>query len=156
MHNIILLAAALQRWDHYSAHALAARDVAASLARHGTHLHVLTAYDYEMGGTPTMGLSAEMAVQLREQSIGQTDRMVADKMEEYVAPLVREGLAVSKLLRVGNPRHVIVEAAVELRVDLIVMGSHSKRGLFDIALGDTARHVGAHAPCTVVMVTPKK
>ena len=44
MYRTILLAAALQRWDRYSAHALAAREVAGALAIGGTHhLHVLSA-----------------------------------------------------------------------------------------------------------------
>ena len=47
MSTTILLAAALQKWERYSAHALAARDVAATLAK-GTahHLHVVSVYDY--------------------------------------------------------------------------------------------------------------
>jgi len=40
-------------------------------------------------------------------------------------------------LRLGSSRHVIVEVASEIEADLLVIGSHSKRGLFDIALGDT-------------------
>ena len=77
-------------------------------------------------------------------------------MDEYVAPLVSRGIAVSKIIRTGGPRHVIVEVASEIETDLLVIGSHSKRGLLDIALGDTARHVSTHAPYTVVMVVPKK
>src|SRR5712691_3734972 len=46
MYTTILLAAALQNWDRYSAHALAAREVAATLAKGASHhLHVLTVYD---------------------------------------------------------------------------------------------------------------
>jgi nucleotide-binding universal stress UspA family protein len=39
---------------------------------------------------------------------------------------------------------------------LLVIGSHSKRGLFDIALGDTAKHLSQHASCPVVLVSPEK
>jgi hypothetical protein len=42
MYKNILLAGALQHWDRYSVHALAARDVAAELARHAKQLHVLS------------------------------------------------------------------------------------------------------------------
>jgi len=156
MHNIILLAAALQRWERYSVHAIAARDVAAALARHAKQLYVLSVYDNEAARLPSSGLPAEMVAQLREQHIQQTDRLMAEMMDEYVAPLVSQGVPVSKILRLGNPRHVIVEVASEIEADLLVIGSHSKRGLLDIALGDTARHVSAHAPCTVLMVAPKK
>jgi len=142
MYKSILLAAALQQWERYSVHALAAREVAAALAPHAKQLHVLSVYENDSARLPSSGLPAEMAAKLREQLIQETDRLMTEKLSEYVAPLVSQGVPVSKILRLGSPRHVI--------------GSHSKRGLFDIALGDTARHVSAHAPCMVLMVAPKK
>jgi universal stress protein A len=156
MYNKILLAAALQRWERYSAHAIAARDVAAALARQAKQLYVLSVYDNEATRLPNSGLPAEMVAQLREQHIQETDRLMAEKMDQYVAPLVSQGVLVSKILRLGSPRHVIVEIAAEVGADLLVIGSHSKRGLIDIALGDTARYVSTHAPCEVVMVVPKQ
>ena len=156
MYNNILLAVALQKWERYSVHALAARDIAATLARHAKQLSVLTVYEHEPSRLPNSGLSAEMVARMREQYIQQTDQQVAEKMNEFVTPLVSEGLTVSKIVRLGSPRHAIVEVASEIGADLLVIGSHSKRGLLDIALGDTARHVSTHAPCTVLMVAPKK
>jgi nucleotide-binding universal stress UspA family protein len=156
MYKNILLAAALQHWERYSAHALAARDVAAALARHAKQLHVLSVYEHEARRLPSSNLPAEMAANLREQLIQETDHLMAEKLDEYVAPLVSQGIPVSKILRLGSPRHLIVEVASETDADLLVIGSHSKRRLFDIALGDTARHVNAHAPCTVLMVAPRK
>jgi nucleotide-binding universal stress UspA family protein len=157
MYKRILLAAALQRWERYSSHALAARDVAAGLARHAEQFHVLSVYEYEAVRIPTTAVPSDMAAKLREQEIERTDGLMAEKMNEYLAPLVSQGLTVSTtILRVGSPRHVIVEVAGEVEADLLVIGSHSKRGLLDIAVGDTARHVSAHAPCTVLMVSPKK
>jgi nucleotide-binding universal stress UspA family protein len=156
MYTNVLLAAAPQRWERYSAYAIAARDVAAAVARDARQLYVLSVYDNEAARLPTSGLSAEVLAQLREQHIEQTNRMMAEKMDEYIAPLVSQGMPVSKILRLGSPRHVIVEVASEVGADLLVIGSHSKRGLLDIALGDTARHVSTHAPCEVLMVVPKK
>ena len=46
MHNNILLAVALQRWERYSNHALAARDISAVLARQAKQLHVLSVYEH--------------------------------------------------------------------------------------------------------------
>ena len=86
----------------------------------------------------------------------QTDRLMKEKMNEYVAPLMNRGATISPILRVGSPRHLIVEVASEIEVDLVVIGSHSKRGILDIALGGTAHHVSTHAPCMVLMVGPKK
>lgn len=154
MYRNILLAAAFQNWEHYSVHALAARDLAATLARQAERLHVLSVYEHETSRVPS-GLPAEMAAKLREQQIGQVDRTMAERMEEYVGPLLSQGLPVVKLLRLGSARHLIIEVAQEVDADLLVIGSHSKRGLLDIALGGTARHVSEHAPCPVVMVAPK-
>lgn len=155
MYKNILLAAAFQNWEHYSAHALAARDLAAALARQAERLHVLSVYEHETSRVPA-GIPAEMAAKLREQQIGQADRTMAAKMEEYVGPLLSQALPVATILRLGSsPRHLIVEVAHEVDADLLVIGSHSKRGLLDIALGGTARHVSEHAPCPVVMVAPK-
>jgi len=154
MYRNVLLAAAFQNWEHYSAHALAARDVAATLARHAERLHVLTVYQHEAIRIPA-GVPADMAANLREQQTGGVERAVAEKMNDYVAPLVSQGLPVAQILRLGSsPRHLIIEVAQEVDADLLVIGSHSKRGLLDIALGGTARHVSEHAPCPVVMVAP--
>ena len=156
MYRNILLAAALQQWDRYSVHAFAARDVAAALVGPGGHLHVLSVYEYLSGRIPASGLPVEMAARIREQETEQTDRLMKEKMNEYVAPLMNRGATISPILRVGSPRHLIVEVASEIEADLVVIGSHSKRGILDIALGGTARHVSTHAPCMVLMVAPKK
>jgi nucleotide-binding universal stress UspA family protein len=97
-----------------------------------------------------------MAARIREQETEQTDRSMKEKMDEYVAPLMSQGATISPILRVGSPRHLIVEVASEIEADLVVIGSHSKRGILDIALGGTALHVSTHAPCIVLMVAPKK
>ena len=57
MYTTILLAAALQNWDRYSTHALAAREVAATLAKGATQqLHVLSVYDYPLVETTDLPL----------------------------------------------------------------------------------------------------
>ena len=90
MYNNVLLAAALQQWERYSVHALAARDIVAILARQAKQLHVLCVYEHEPARIPTSGLPSDMTAQLREQQIEQTDRLMAEKMDEYVAPLVSQ------------------------------------------------------------------
>jgi nucleotide-binding universal stress UspA family protein len=155
MYNTILLAAALQRWERYSAHALAAREVAAALVQPTSkRLHVLSAYEYEY--LPQMSeLSLAMRAQFEQESKQRTDALMMQKLEEYVAPLLADGITVEKILRVGTARDMIVQVATNIQADLVIIGSHSKRGLLDISLGGTAQHVSRHAPCTVVLVSPK-
>jgi nucleotide-binding universal stress UspA family protein len=154
MYTTILLAAALQDWERYSTHALAARDVAATLAKGAAQqLHVLSVYDYPP--VDTTDLPPELAVRHREDLLRRTDKLMVDKLEAYVAPLRAEGVAVSPILRVGTPQEVIVEVATSLKAELLILGSHSKRGLLDIVLGGTAQQVSKAAPCLVVLVSPQ-
>ena len=154
MYSTILLAVALQNWDRYSAHALAARDVAGTLAKGaGKPLHVLSVYEYEIPSVS--GLSADMATRHRDGIMQSTDSLMERRMNDYIFPLKEDGIVVQSLLRVGNPRELIVQVAGNITADLLVIGSHSKRGIFDVALGGTARQVGSRTPCPVVLVSPK-
>jgi nucleotide-binding universal stress UspA family protein len=154
VYTTILLAAALQKWERYSAHALAAREVAATLAKGASHqLHVLSVYDY-----PPLNigyLPAEIASRHQEELLRRTDTLMAEKMAAYVAPLTAEGLEVTPILHTGNPRDVIVQMATTMKADLLILGSHSKRGLLDIVLGGTAQQVSKSAPCLVILVSPQ-
>jgi universal stress protein A len=62
------------------------------------------------------------------------------------------GLKAESILRVGNPFEEIVNAARELGVDLIVIGSHGYRGLERLLLGSTAERVVQYAKCPVLVV----
>jgi nucleotide-binding universal stress UspA family protein len=154
MYTSILLAAALQDWERYSTHALAARDVAATLAKGAAQpLYVLSVYDYPP--VDTTDLPPELAIRHREDLLRRTDKLMVDKLEAYVAPLRAEGVAISPILRVGDPGDLIVEVATNLKADVLILGSHSKRGLLDIVLGGTAQQVSKAAPCLVVLVSPQ-
>jgi nucleotide-binding universal stress UspA family protein len=155
MEGTILLAVALQNWERYNVHALAAREVAAAMAKgSGKTLQVLSVYQYE---SPTYGggLSMEMAARHRDDMMRRIDRLIEQRLDDYLQPLKQSGIAVTGLLRVGNPRQVIVQTALRILADVLIIGSHSRRGIFDIALGGTAQQVSSQAPCPVMIVVPK-
>jgi nucleotide-binding universal stress UspA family protein len=52
----------------------------------------------------------------------------------------------------GDIREKIINAAAEWRADLIVMGSHGRRGMQRFLLGSVAEHVARHAQCSVEIV----
>lgn len=63
------------------------------------------------------------------------------------------------LLKTGDPRDVIDQTADQLGIDLIVMGTHGRRGLSRALLGSVAETVVRSAPCPVLTVRrgkPKK
>lgn len=58
-----------------------------------------------------------------------------------------------RIVKAGSPKRVIVEAAEELGVDLIVMSTQGERGIARI-VGSTAHGVLRDAPCDVLVVHP--
>jgi len=154
MSNTFLLAVSLQRWEQPSACALEARDVAAALA-HGTskYLHVLSVYAYE--SINTHGLSHDMAAKYRDEQIQRLDACMQRKIAAYVAPLKAAGVPVSQLLRVGNPQEVVVQVATEVEAGLLIIGTRSKRGIWEMPLGGTAQQIRKRAPCPVLLVSTK-
>ncbi|HEX2867373.1 MAG TPA: Nramp family divalent metal transporter [Ignavibacteriales bacterium] len=79
-------------------------------------------------------------------------------MEELVREIEKPDLPVEICLRVGNPVQVLITAARELKLDMLVMGSHGHTGLSDIIFGQTITGV-RHAleiPVLTVRVTDRR
>jgi nucleotide-binding universal stress UspA family protein len=154
MYQHILLAVALQQWDEFSPHAVAAREAAVALARgSGAKLSVLSVYDYD--DTPEApSLSSEELARYRDTQMVRMDELMATKMQAFLAGTPTHETPITPLLKVGDPRQLIVATAEALGVDLLVIGAHSKRSFLDVLLGGTASAVSRHAPCAVVMVQP--
>jgi nucleotide-binding universal stress UspA family protein len=62
------------------------------------------------------------------------------------------GVRIERLLTDGNPGEEILRVAAEIPCDLIVMGTHGRRGLARLLLGSVAEHVLRGAPCPVLTV----
>jgi nucleotide-binding universal stress UspA family protein len=54
----------------------------------------------------------------------------------------------------GSVAPVIVEQIAQHRCDLVVMGTHGRRGMKRLALGSDAELVVRHAPVPVLLVKP--
>ncbi|MFI5096008.1 MAG: universal stress protein [Candidatus Acidiferrales bacterium] len=52
----------------------------------------------------------------------------------------------------GSPRPVIVESAVELQCQMIVMGTHGRSGLAHLLMGSVAEYVVRHSKVPVLTV----
>jgi nucleotide-binding universal stress UspA family protein len=155
MDHQILLAVALQQGEEFTPHALAAREVAVALAKgSGASLSVLSVYDY--GEIKEPSLSAEMAARYREDMMQRIDGSMETKMKAFLAGMQAMDIAVTPLVQVGEPRKTILEVAERLPAELLVIGAHNKRSVLDVVLGGTAGYVSRHAPCPVVMVTPRR
>ena len=77
-----------------------------------------------------------------------TDAVIFDRLGE----LVPEGspIQVERLVAHGNAAEVIVQVAKENRCDLIVLGTHGRKGLARFFYGNVADSVTRSAPCPVL------
>ncbi len=87
----------------------------------------------------------EAAWQERAQSV--VNRVVAPFRAGQGAPL-----RVSAEVVKGSPKDVILDEAERWGADLIVLGSHGRRGLKRLWLGSVSPAVAAHAKCSVEIV----
>lgn len=56
----------------------------------------------------------------------------------------------------GEPAHQVVEFANKQSVDLIVIGTHGRTGLFRVLMGSVAQSIVRHATCPVITVKHPK
>jgi nucleotide-binding universal stress UspA family protein len=84
---------------------------------------------------------------------------IIDDAERQLAAAVAEakGLGAKRVtarLLAGVPWSMIVDAAEDPTIDLIVLGTHGRTGLARVLLGSVAEKVIRHAPCSVMVVRP--
>ena len=131
----ICVAAALQRYLDITPIAARIRDLAGVLA---------AAYR-----VPISVLSVEAPVELLPDV-----ETMEEKIERYAEPLRVEDLKVDVALRKGRPSSAIIAHVQAIGADLLIIGSHSKRGPLDVGLGSTASALLRDLETTVLMVRP--
>jgi nucleotide-binding universal stress UspA family protein len=81
-------------------------------------------------------------------------------LDDAVAHAKKQGIKdpESQLFEVigGRAAHVIVDEARRWGADLIVMGTHGRRGISRLAMGSDAELVLRHAPVPVLIVAPDR
>jgi nucleotide-binding universal stress UspA family protein len=76
-------------------------------------------------------------------------REVVDRVAKTLSSA---GFRVTTSVVTGDARSVILDDAAEWHADLIVLGSHGRKGLGRFFLGSVSEAVARHAPCSVQIV----
>lgn len=77
----------------------------------------------------------------------------AEELVAKTAELLRaRGLKVTTALETGDPKSKILDVAEEWHADLIVLGSHGRKGLNRFLMGGVSDAVARHACCSVEIV----
>lgn len=115
------------------------------------HLHLVHVIGYGNGNARSVKAIEELDARLQE---------VPKKFRDYLLELSpkmpeTEARSVKVHVRVGDVAEEIHQVAVDEGADLIVVGTHNRRGLARIVLGNTAQELLQRAHCPVMVVRPK-
>ena len=126
----------------------AAFDEAARLARDsGAELSIFHAYE-----APVEAMVCQWPVTDYLEACAAERAAAEDRMHELCLRPELSGLRTRPVVTKGYPATEIVEAAIRERADLIVMGTHGRRGAARLILGSVAAKVIALAPCPVLTI----
>lgn len=89
----------------------------------------------------------------------QIEALRKDRLEKGKALLAaaadklrKAGFTVESLVSEGDVRSSIIDSASEGKADLIVVGSHGRKGLDHFLMGSVSEFVARHATCSVEIV----
>ncbi|MGH9680130.1 MAG: universal stress protein [Candidatus Acidiferrales bacterium] len=120
--------------------------VIAQFRHQGTELEVLNVVDL------AIPIPTSYGEVFREESLKHGREVVRGAEQK----LNKAGFAVQTAVQEGDPKSTILDRAAQWKAELIVMGSHGRRGFDRFLMGSVAEGVVRHAPCSVEIVrTPK-
>lgn len=102
---------------------------------------------------PTLAIP-EVGVAVTSTVIESTVQTHHAKLEKLVGR--RPSVSIETVLRTGDARDLIVDVASEVGADLIVMGTHGRRGVRRALIGSIAESVVRTAPCPVLTIREHK
>ena len=135
----------------FSEHADRGLAYAAELAaRLDAKLHLVHAISIPALGVPEMGIA--YSSMMMESTVKESQEALTALAARY-----RDRVPIATThLEVGDARDVIDRIAETIGADLIVMGTHGRRGVRRMLLGSVAESIVRSAPCPVLTVRPPK
>jgi nucleotide-binding universal stress UspA family protein len=106
-------------------------------------LHVMQPLGLVAPPEMAMGYAPELADQ----------KQSAHELVERIAQQLRSAeFKAETAVEAGDVRECILDSAAEWHANLIVLGSHGKRGIQRFLLGSVAEFVARHAKCSVTII----
>lgn len=103
---------------------------------------------------PTLLTTREMAgYESALEKAWEAEKQQAEALVEKTVELLRaKGLKTTGIVEEGEAKSKILEAAKKWPADLIVLGSHGRKGMEHFLMGSVSEAVARHAPCSVEIV----
>ncbi|MBX3260509.1 MAG: universal stress protein [Labilithrix sp.] len=129
----------------FSEPARVAFDYAVQLAEKlGSSVHLVHAFEIPLVGFPdgVMTISAEMASRIIDAA--------QKALDDLVQPYASRKVEIHTSLEQADPRDAVLAVAKRLGADLIVMGTHGRRGIARALIGSVAESVVRTSPLPVL------
>lgn len=110
---------------------------------------LLVVHAYE---PPNVVQAAAVAPGVYEEWDQNVRASASKKLDLLVNEAQKAGVDATRIVEAGNADESIVKAAEDYEADLIIMGTHGRKGVSRIFLGSVASRVIATAPCAVLTV----
>lgn len=120
---------------------------AASIARQDDARLVIV-HAYVLPVTETTFMPAQMPPETIDAFEQQRER----QLDEVIETVDLDGIEWEGRLEVGTPHNAIVDTVEDVDADLVVMGTHGRRGFERLFLGSTATKVLRRMPCSVMTI----
>ncbi|MEP0265373.1 universal stress protein [Dokdonia sp.] len=75
-----------------------------------------------------------------------------DKLEEIVAPFIKEGLSYEFVFKAGDPVKVILTTTEQNNIDLLVLGAAQRENILKYYIGSIARKITRKAKCSILLL----
>jgi nucleotide-binding universal stress UspA family protein len=120
----------------------ATQAVIAQYQQHGTEVKVLNVVDLPLP-IPTSDAAAfrELSLKHGQELVQRAERLLS-----------KAGYKTQTAVEEGDPKSKIIDQAKKWKADLIVMGSHGRKGINRFLVGSVAEAVSRHASCSVEIV----
>ena len=121
-------------------------------------MHVLDhtgLFDFSAGSSayPLMGNPA--GLDLDQKFLESLYENAEEKCTQFLKEHEKEGIKITKKIKIGSAFHYITEEINEHKTDLVIMGSKGSSGFEEVLIGSNTEKVVRHAKCPVLTVKTK-
>ena len=139
--------------DDSSCSEAATRAVLKQFKPHDTQVKVLQVLEWPKGLPISLAFAEGPAAADSILGVHEELRLRGQALGDGAAQRLRaDGFDAVSESREGDARDAILDCASEWRPDVIVLGSHSRKGFDRLLLGSVSESVVRHAPCSVEVV----
>ncbi len=77
--------------------------------------------------------------------------IAGENIEKIKKDAGQRGMKIETIVEIGEPAKVILKTAKDRNVDLIILGTHGRKGLKKLAMGSVSEDVVTHSSCAVLI-----